>query len=232
MITKKKRTNNEKIFTFCVAALIILSLFTAAQAYYSVFIHVGIFMLCYLVCAKEQKYTTAFVSTSIVLCLIFCMMSLMKGYGLAMEHFGLFLHYVTWPTLFVFVVHRNSIKGMKWLLYLVIISCIIGDILSLIQLNINPEISRLISGMYSGSESITYLRKGVGGYGYTYAMAFFTFGIVRWLRVTTNKKEKLLLIVFLVINTIFIIRASFTLAIAMHEKTHNLNLKMFIWFCF
>lgn len=214
---KKKRTNNEKVFTLCLAALIILSLFTAAQVYYSVYIHIAIFAVCYLVCAKEQKHTTAFVSTGVVLCVIFCMMSLTKGYGLAMEHFGLFLHYITWPTLFVFVVKRGTLEEQKKVLYLLIVLCIIGDVLSLIQLAQNPDISRLLAGdlHISASERLYYQRVGVGGYGYTFAMAFLTFGVIRWLKFTDDKREKVLLITFLIVNSLYIVNASYTTAIVL-----------------
>lgn len=215
MIKKNKRTHNEKLFILCMVTLVTLSLFTVLQAYYRVYIHLAVFLLCYLTCSKEQKYTTAFVSTSLVLCVVFCMMSLMKGHGLATEHMGLFLHYTTWPVLFVFVIKKYDAKSIKKILYMVIVMCIISDILSLIQLGINPEISRSISGMYTAAEATVYYKKGVGGYGYTYAMAFLTFGVVLWLKNTSDRREKLLLITFLIINSLFIIQASFTLAIVM-----------------
>ena len=214
---KKKRTNNEKVFTLCLAAMIILSLFTAAQVYYSVYIHIAIFAVCYLVCAKEQKHTTAFVSTGVVLCAIFCMMSLTKGYGLAMEHFGLFLHYITWVVLFVFVVHKCTPEEKKKILYLVIVLCIIGDILSLIQLFQNPDASRWLAGAdYVTESEKTRLRSlGVGSYGYVFAMTFLTFAVVRWLKATKNSREKALLITFLIVNSLFIVQASYTIAIVM-----------------
>lgn len=217
MIEKKKKTNNEKAFIACLVLLISLSLFTAVQIYYSVFIHLAIFLVCYLVCAKEQKRTTAFVSTGIVLCVIFCMMSLMKGYGLAMEHLGLFLHYITWPVLFVFVVHKFDAEEKRKLLMFIVIICLIGDILSLIQLAKNPDISRLLAGdlHISASERLYYQRAGVGGYGYTFSMAFLTFGVVRWLKLTKNKKEKTLLIAFLIVNSLYVVNASYTTAIVL-----------------
>ena len=217
MIEKKKKTNNEKVFIACLVLLISLTLFTAVQIYYSVFIHLAMFTVCYLVCAKEQKRTTAFVSTGIVLCVVFCMMSLMKGYGLAMEHFGLFLHYITWPVFFVFVVHKFDAEEKRKLLIFIVIICLIGDILSLIQLAQNPNISRLLAGdlELSASERLYYQRAGVGGYGYTFSMAFLTFGVVRWLKRTQNKREKALLISFLIINSLYVVNASYTTAIVL-----------------
>ena len=200
-----KKTNNEKVFIVCVVAMIALSLFTAVQVYYRVYIHVALLALCYLVCAKEQRHTVVFAMTGVVLCAVFCMMSLIKGNALGMEHFGMFLHYITWPILFVFVVYKFNAEEKKKILYLIIVFCIIGNILSLIQLAENPDISRMLAGdRMSESEKYYYQQMGVGGYGYTFGMSFLTFGAVRWLKVTQSKKEKTLLITFLIINSIHV----------------------------
>ena len=199
-----------KIFT---VALLLLLLFTPMQAYYKVYIHIALFVLCYLSSGKAYKITLPFLVSSIMICFIFVVISILKGNDATMDQIGFYLHYITWPVLFICVARNYNVVEIKHLLYFIIAICIIGDILSLKQLSINPDIARLLAGTHLKGDKIAYYKMGVGGYGYVFAMTFFTFGIVRWLMKSNNKLEKIYLTVFLIINSIFILYASYTTAI-------------------
>ena len=205
--------NSNKIFKFCVIALVVLTLFTLTQAYYKYVIHIGLLVLCFLCCGKAQKEVVFFGGFSIVVALTFACMSLMKGHGLTMEYITFFTHYATWPFLFICVIRNFDAKEIKWLLYFVIVLCIIGNILSLIELEKNPDISRLLAGLQLEGSKTYYFKKGVGGYGHVFGMAFLLFGAIRWFKVSTNKKERAFLIVFLISNYLYILYAAYTTAI-------------------
>lgn len=207
------KINNKSILKITTFILLLLSLFTLTQAYYSAYIHIALFLLCFLSCGKEHNLTLPFVASSIMICFVFVIMAIFKCNGTTMDHVGFYLHYITWPVLFICVARNYSTTEVKRLLYFIIAICIIGDILSLIQLSINPEISRLLAGTHLEGEKIAYYKMGVGGYGYVFAMAFFTFGIVRWLITSKSKLEKVYLSIFLVVNSMFILYASYTTAI-------------------
>ena len=200
-------------FKFLVYSLVIVSLFTLTQAYYSAYIHLALLILCILLCKKEQAYTLGFILSGVATCTLFVVLSFIKNNGSAMEHVGFYLHYITWPFLFVCVIHRLNHKEIKHLLFFIIGLCIIGDILTLIQLSIHPDISRLLAGAQLQDEKISYYKLGVGGYGYIFAMAFMMYGIVRWLKRVKSRPEKLILIIFLVINAACILYAAYTMAI-------------------
>lgn len=201
------------IFKILGLGLIILTLFTLAQAYYSAYIHMFLFAMCYILCSKQQKVTFGFLVSGLTICFAFILMSYLKGDGAIMTHVGFFLHYMTWPIMYICVAKSYNAKEIKHLLYFIIAICIIGDILSLIQLGVNPEISRLMAGVHLEDEKAEYYRLGVGGYGYVFAMSFLTYGVVRWVKVSKSVPERIYLITFLVINSIFIIYASYTTAI-------------------
>ena len=200
-------------FKFLLYALVIISLFTLMQAYYSAYIHLVLLILCILLCKKEQPYTLGFILGGIATCFLFVVLSFIKNNGSAMEHVGFYLHYITWPFLFVCVIRKFSRNEIKHLLYFIIGICIIGDILTLIQLSFDPDISRLLAGGQLQDEKIEYYKLGVGGYGYVFAMAFMMYGIVRWLKHTKRKAEKFYLSLFLIINSLFILYAAYTIAI-------------------
>ena len=207
------KITDKGILKITVFALIILTLFTPAQAYYSAYVHLGLLGLCFLVAGKAQREVFFFVFGGVFLCGIFVLMTIAKELGTVMTIIGFFLHYLTWPTVFLCVTRAYSYKEMKRLLLIIVGLCIIGDVLSLIQLNINPDIARLLAGVSLEEEKIMFYKKGVGGYGYVFAMAFLTFGIVRWLRTTDKLWERAYLIVFLVINSLFVLYAAYTTAI-------------------
>lgn len=200
-------------FKFLLFSLVIISLFTLTQAYYSAYLHIALLILCVLLCKKEQSITLGFLLSGVAICFLFVILSMVKGNGAVMEHIGFYLHYITWPFLFVCVINRFNRKEIKHLLYFIIGLCLIGDILTLIQLSINPDISRLLAGAQLQDEKITYYKLGVGGYGYVFAMAFMMYGIVRWLKHTNSTAEKFYLVIFLVVNSLFILYASYTTAI-------------------
>lgn len=209
------KMNSNKMFKFCVIALIVLTLFTLTQAYYKYILHIGLLVLCFLSCGKAQKQVALFSGVCIVITLTFVCMSLMKGHGLTMEHITFFTHQATWPFLFLCVISNFEAKEIKWLLYFAIALCIIGNILSLIELGKNPDIARLLAGDQLEGTKNYYLKRGVGGYGYVFGMVFLVFGAIRWLKNSTNKKEKAFLIVFLITDYLYIIYAAYTTAIAM-----------------
>lgn len=207
--------NGSKMFKLCVVAMIGLTLFTLTQVYYKLVIHLALLVLCFLFCGKAQKNTVAFIAMSLVVCVTFVCMSLMKGHGLISEHIAFFIHYLTWPFLFVGVIHNFEKKEIKWLLYFVIALCIIGNILSLIELGKNPDIARLLAGEKLEGQKMYYLKRGVGGYGHVFGMTFLMFGAIRWLKNSTNKKEKAFLVVFLITDYLYILYAAYTTAITM-----------------
>ena len=207
------KMSSNKMFKMCVIALIVLTLFTLTQAYYKYALHLGLLVLCFLCCGKAQKQTVFFLGVSIVTALLFAVMSLMKGHGLTMEHITFFSHHATWPFVFIGVVHNFDKKEIKKLLYFILALCLIGNILSLLQLFRNPEISRELAGAMHGSERSHYYKMGVGGYGHVFCTSFLVFGIIRWLKKSTDKKEKIFLVMFLVSCYLYILYASYTTAI-------------------
>ncbi len=213
-LDKGLKLNSNKMFKLCTVALVVLTLFTLAQAYYKFVIHLGLLILGFLFCGKAQKHTAVFIGTGIAICLAFVAMSIVKEHGLISEHIAFYLHYITWPFLLIGVIHNFEKDEIKKLLYLVIFMCIVGNILSLIELEKNPEVSRLLAGVQLGDQKMYYLKKGVGGYGYVFAMAFFVFAIIRWLKSTDNKREKTFLTLFLILNYLFVLYSSYTTAIA------------------
>ncbi len=203
----------KSVLKFFTALLLIFCLFTLAQAYYSAYAHMALLILCFLLCRKEQHVILGFFAKGAMICLLFVAMAFFKNDGAVMEHIGFYLHYITWPLLFVCVTSRYNVKEIKHLLLFIIVICIIGDILSLIQLNINPDISRLLSGGQLRDEKIQYYKLGVGGYGYVFAMSFIMYGVIRWLKNSKSRIEKIYLTIFVIVNLLFIIYASYTTAI-------------------
>ena len=207
MITKKS------ILKLLTCLLVVFSLFTLAQAYYSAYIHMSLLILCFLLYPAVPRKTVNFLVSGILICAVFVVLALCKNNNTVMDHIGFFLHYLTWPFLFICVVSRYTVKEIKHLLYFIIVLCIIGNILSLIQLNINPDISRLLAGIHLEDEKIEYYKLGVGGYGYVFAMSFLMYGAIRWLKSTNNSAEKVFLTIFVMLNSIFILYAAYTSAI-------------------
>lgn len=209
------KITNKTILKVVTLGLVTISLFTLAQAYYSVYIHVILLALGFCVCYRERSVALKFSMMGIGICAIFVLLSILNKSGTIMEHVGFYLHYITWPMMFYYVVNNYKKKEKERLLYIILMLCIIGNILTLKELSVNPEISRLMAGTHLEGEKIKYYKLGVGGYGHVYAMSFLTFGVVKWLKNTKNKFEKLFLIVFLIINYLFILYASYTTAIIM-----------------
>ena len=195
--------------------MVAFSLFTLLQAYYSAYLQMVLLIACFFACREAQGKTYFFVMGAVLIYAVLMIMDMVKEIGGPMDNIGIFLHYMTWPVLFVCVTQTYDRTEMKRLLYIIVGICIIGDILSLIQLGINPEISRLLAGIELGAQKIVYYKKGVGGYGYVFAMAFFNFGVVRMLRTVKTMAERVFLMSFLVINCIFILYASYTTAIVL-----------------
>ena len=209
------KLTSSNMFKLCVVAMIVLTLFALTQAYYKYVIHLALLVLCFLLCGKAQKNTVVFLGVGIVIGLTFATMSLMKGHGLTMEYIVFFTHYITWPFLFVCVIENFEKQEIKKLLYLIMVICTIGNVLSLVQLAENPEISRELAGALESAEKSYYYKLGVGGYGHVYGMTFLVFGAWRWFKQSTNKKERIFLGVFLVFSYLYILYASYTTAIAM-----------------
>lgn len=209
------KITNKTILKVNTLWLVIISLFTLAQIYYSAYIHAILLVLCFIACYKERRTAIKFLFMAIGICSIFVLLSILNKNGTTMEHVGFYLHYVTWPLIFLYVIKNYKTKEKEKLLYIILLLCIIGDILTLKQLSINMEISRLLAGTHLEGEKIKYYKLGVGGYGYVFAMSFLTFGVVRWLKNTKNKIEKIFLSIFLLINYLFILYASYTTAIIM-----------------
>ena len=200
-------------FKFLTFALVVITLFTLTQAYYSAYLHIALLLLCIFICKNEQPVTLRFLLGGVAICFLFVILSIIKENGAVMEHIGFYLHYITWPFLFVCAVRKLNRKEISHLLYFIIGICLIGNILTLIQLNINPDISRLLAGRQLQEEKVQYYKLGVGGYGYVFAMAFLMYGIVRWLKQTKSKAEKFYLLLFLVVNSLLILYAGYTTAI-------------------
>lgn len=209
------RITNKSMIKMITVIMVMFSLFTLMQAYYSAYLQMVLLVVCFFACREAQGKTVLFLLSSFIFFVVLFLIDSIKGIGSFMSNLGLFLHYITWPLLFVCVTQMFTVKEIKWLLYFIVAICIIGDILSLIQLGINPEISRLLAGQIEGAEKIYYYKKGVGGYGYVFAMAFFNFGVVRMLRTVKTIPERVYLLSFLVLNCIFILYASYTTAIVL-----------------
>ena len=205
--------SNEHILKGITVILLLFTLFTPLQSYYNAYVHIGLLVICFLLSYDLQNKTSPFVFSSAFICIFFILFSFLKDENGFSENFGLFLHYITWPAVFVMLVSIASKQYIRKLLYFILVICFIGNVLSLIQLSINPEISRLLAGIYLGEEKDVYYKLGVGGYGYVFAMAFLTYGIVRWLMTSSIRSEKWFLIAFLIVNSLFILYASYTTAI-------------------
>ena len=144
--------SNENILKVITVILLLFTLFTPLQSYYNAYVHIGLLVICFLLSYDLQNKTSLFVFSSAFICIFFILFSFLKDENGFSENFGLFLHYITWPAVFVMLVSIASKQYIRKLLYFILVICFIGNVLSLIQLSINPEISRLLAGIYLGEE--------------------------------------------------------------------------------
>jgi len=186
---------------------------TLLQNYYSVYIHLFLFMACILASRSYNRKIGRVLLVGVATCLIFVLFAVYKGTFDPITQVGVFLHYLTWPALFLLYKDRLLDTEKKSFLNYIIVICIVNNILSLKALFENREISRLLAGAATLAQRQEYFGKGVGGYGHVYAMVFFTLAALYRFLNTKDKLEKIYLLLFLVTNYMFIIFSSYTTAI-------------------
>ena len=200
------------LLTFFSLILSFLVLFTFMQNYYSVFLHLAIFVCCLFSMKYISKEQTALLVLGIVSALIMAFLARNRAATTPIQQIGFFLHYLTWPILLGSVDEQLSRKQKLLILRTIIVVCIIGNLASLSVLLTNNEVSRILASSSQVAKDY-YYALGVGGYGYVYAMAFLTYGAIVWLINARSPGEKALLIVYLITNYFFILFASYTIAI-------------------
>ena len=186
---------------------------TLLQNYYSVYIHLLLFIACIFTSRCYNRKIARVLIVGVSTCLLFVLFAIFKGTFDPMTQVGVFLHYLTWPILFLLYKDRLSVTEKKNYINYIIGICIVNNILSLKVLFENREISRLLAGAATLAQRQEYFGKGVGGYGHVYAMVFFTIAALYWFLSTKDKMEKLFLFLFLITNYMFILFSSYTTAI-------------------
>lgn len=186
---------------------------TLLQNYYSVYIHLFLFLVCFLASKSFNRRIGRVLLVGCLTCLLFVLFAVVKGTIDPISQVGVFLHYITWPVLYLLFKDKMSNNEKKNFLNYILLICILNNILSLKALFENREISRLLAGAASLTQRQEFFGKGVGGYGHVFAMAFFTIAALYWFLNSKEKYEKILLFVFLLTNYMYILFSSYTTAI-------------------
>jgi hypothetical protein len=210
---KKPILFNNILLLMLTVALLLLTLCTFFQNRYSVLIHLAIFVLCFCAMKKISKRIITLIVISIIPALILVLLSINNIATTPIMQFGFFLHYITWPILLITINEHFSEEQKLFILRVIVLLAIIGNIASLRILIEDNEVSRLLAGWATESQMAFYYAKGVGGYGYVFAMVFLTYGAIAWLKNTKKIFDKLFLSIFLITNYLFILYSSYTVAI-------------------
>lgn len=210
---KKPLLVNDILLALFTVALLLLTLCTFFQSRYSVLIHLTLFALCFLVMGKINKRVIGLLLASVIPVIILVLLSINHTTTTPIAQLGFFLHYITWPVLLITINERFTKEQKLFILRIITAIAIVGNLASLKILVEDNDASRLLAGSATESEKAFYYAKGVGGYGYTYAMVFFTYGAIAWLKNTKNIFDKIFLSAFLITNYLFILYSSYTAAI-------------------
>ncbi len=200
------------LFFISVIALAVYTSLTLLQVYYSAYIHLVLFACCILFANKRHKFVVPLIAGGLV-CFLFIFLAFDKTATTPMSQLGFYLHYITWPVVLIASINTLSMKQKTFIMRLMLIVGIIGSVLSLRVLLVDPTISRILAGDANASEQYEYFSRGVGGYGTVYATVFLCFGAIYWLARTKNNFDRILIALFLTSAFLFIVYASYTTAI-------------------
>ncbi len=200
------------MFFIFVTVLAVFTSLTLLQIYYNAYVHLFIFGCCLIFANKRYKFALPLAFGGLV-CFLFMFLSIGRTAVTPMSELGYYLHYVTWPIVLIASVNSLNDKQKLIIMRLMLVVGIVGSILSLRVLFVDSSVSRILAGAASEAETYTYFSQGVGGYGTVYATAFLCFGAIYWFINTKSKIDRALIIVYLITSYIFIIYASYTIAI-------------------
>ncbi len=206
-----KALKRNLLFVF-VALLAVYTSLTLLQVYYNAYVHLILFGCCLIFAHNRYKFAVPLTVGGLV-CFLFMFLSIDKTAVTPMSQMGFYLHYITWPVVLIAVVNSLNLKQKLMIMRLMLIVAIIGSLCSLRYLVVDANISRLLAGAATQAEIHEYYSHGVGGYGTVYATVFLCFGAIYWFVNTKSKTDKILIIIYLVTSYIFILYASYTIAI-------------------
>lgn len=200
------------MFFIFVTVLAVFTSLTLLQVYYNAYVHLFIFGCCLIFANKRYKFMLPLALGGLV-CFLFMFLSIGRTAVTPMGELGYYLHYVTWPIILIASVNSLNNKQKLIIMRLMLVVGIVGSILSLRVLLVDSSVSRILAGAASEAETYTYFSQGVGGYGTVYATAFLCFGAIYWFINTKVKGDRVLIAVYLITSYVFIIYASYTIAI-------------------
>ncbi len=200
------------LFFISVIALAVYTSFTLLQVYYSAYVHLALFACCILFANKRYKFAVPLMAGGLV-CFLFIFLAFDKTATSPMGQLGFYLHYITWPIVLIASINTLSLNQKLLIMRGMLVVSIVGSLLSLRVLLVDPTISRILAGEANATEKYEYFSRGVGGYGTVYATVFLCFGAIYWFARTKNKFDKALIIMFLASAFLFIVYASYTTAI-------------------
>lgn len=200
------------MFFIFVTVLAVFTSLTILQIYYNAYVHLFIFGCCLIFANKRYKFALPLALGGFV-CFLFMFLSIGRTAVTPMSELGYYLHYVTWPIVLIASVNSLNNKQKLIIMRLMLVVGIVGSILSLRVLFADSSVSRILAGAASEAETYTYFSQGVGGYGTVYATAFLCFGAIYWFINTKSKADRVLIAVYLITAYVFIIYASYTIAI-------------------
>lgn len=196
-----------------VIALILLTFSTFFQGVYNVLLHVALLGMCFLVIGRLNQRSVTLLIVSVLPMALLVGLSFNNVSSTPIAQIGFFLHYISWIVLLLAVNETFSDGQKRFLIRLIIVIAIISNLASIAVLLTDADASRLLAGSVTEKAQADYYSRGLGGYGYVYAMVFLTYGAIVWLINTKNRFEKILLIVYLITNYLFLLLSSYTLAI-------------------
>ncbi len=196
----------------CVIALSVYTTLTLLQVYYNAYIHLFLFGCCLIFAHNRYKFAAPLTVGGIICCL-FIILSIDKTAVTPMGQLGFYLHFITWPVVLIASIQTFTLKQKLIIMRLMLIVGIVGSLLSLRVLLIDPNVSRQLAGAATQAELQEYYSMGVGGYGTVYATVFLCFGAIYWFVNTKSNFDRCIIIAFLVIAYMFILYASYTTAI-------------------
>ena len=209
------KSQTVKIDQLLIVMLVIYNTFTKLQVFNSLRINVVVWVLYFILTCKHLFHSNRLLLIGI-LCAA-CMGGIMFLRGHAeniTSGVGSFMHMVFWTYVFS---QRTANSGKKHydkrLLYTILLILMISDCMALNLLYQYPLASRAVAGYESETLISYYLKIGVADFGYVYGSVFIEYLILNLIKNEKQKFTQLLLLTGWIIKALFIIKASYMMAV-------------------
>jgi len=117
-----------------------------------------------------------------------------------------------YSSVFIRLCKLNRKEDLKKIINILLIIFSVVMIIASIRLTIMPKAARFISGTASEDVVRQYMDLGIPNFGLAYSVAFLYYPILRMIEATKKIVDKIIMATFLVITTIFLVKASFSMA--------------------